>query len=154
MHRSACRYPYQSGTTLAELIIALLIVGMLAGIAYPGYHEAMLKARRAEAKSALYAVLLQQERYYLQHGIYAEFSAATVHLPFKWWSADTPTNSHYEMAAQACSGKKLDECILITATPGTDRVSAHHDPLCGTLMLDSTHTHSCSAGTDPDSVCW
>jgi len=154
LHTSLYRLKNQSGITLTEITITLLLVAIFAGIAYPNYQEAILKARRAEAKSALYSVLLHQERYYLQQGTYAEFNAATANSPFKWWSADAPATSHYEISAAACAEKNLDECILLTATPGTENVLAGNDPVCGNLMLDSTNNKSTSMGTDPDSVCW
>ena len=51
------------GFTLIELIIAIAIVGILAGIAFPFYQEYVLKARRSEAMVALTAASNAFERY-------------------------------------------------------------------------------------------
>lgn len=51
------------GFTLIELIIAIAIVGILAGIAFPFYQEYVLKARRSEAMVALTAAANAFERY-------------------------------------------------------------------------------------------
>lgn len=51
------------GFTLIELVIAIAIIGILAGIAYPAYQEHVTKARRSEAMVALTAAANAFERY-------------------------------------------------------------------------------------------
>lgn len=51
------------GFTLIELIIAIAIVGILAGIAYPFYQEHVTKARRAEVMTALSNAAAAFERF-------------------------------------------------------------------------------------------
>ena len=41
------------GITLIELVIVIIIVGLLAAIAIPGYRQFVLRSHRAEAKTAL-----------------------------------------------------------------------------------------------------
>ncbi len=58
--------------------------------------------------------------------------------------------SAYEMAGSACSGESLQECIVLTATPGTAKVNGvHDDPQCGVLSLTSSGAKA-PAGKD----CW
>lgn len=52
-----------AGFTLIELIVAIAIVGILAGIAFPFYQEHIAKTRRAEAMSALSSAAAAFERY-------------------------------------------------------------------------------------------
>jgi len=139
----------QSGITLTELLIALALLSIVATLAFPMYHDAILKVRRTEAKVALYIALQQQERFYTQKNSYAEFNSMNDHASFKKWSGESKSASHYELSAQACIGKSLKECVQITATP-----IDFNDPICGDLVLDSANNKSYSKGTSPNSVCW
>ena len=44
------------GFTLIELLIVVVIVGVLASIAYPAFQDSIRKARRADASAGLSAV--------------------------------------------------------------------------------------------------
>jgi type IV pilus assembly protein PilE len=58
--------------TLLELLVVMTLIGVLAGLAYPGYRQYLLRAHRMEAIAALLALAAAQERFHLQHGRYAE----------------------------------------------------------------------------------
>ena len=53
----------RSGMTLIELLIVLVIVGILAGVAWPSFREAVQRSRRADAMSALTEIMQAQERW-------------------------------------------------------------------------------------------
>lgn len=144
----------QTGFSLPELIIVLIIVVVLTLIAYPSYQQTILASRRAQARAALVETLLLQEHYYTQTNHYRTFSADTPNSPFKWWSGDSLSNSYYELQASTCPGQTLRECVLLMATPGTDRVHGTMDPLCGSLVLDSHGNKSQSLGTTLNPSCW
>ncbi|MDR9436082.1 MAG: type IV pilin protein [Thiohalophilus sp.] len=61
----------QSGFTLIELMIAVAIISLLAGIAYPSYQSYIEKARRADAKAALVSFANAIERHYTENYTYA-----------------------------------------------------------------------------------
>ena len=55
------------GFTLLELLVVVLIIGILASIALPQYQSAVRKARVAEAKIALRALVDATDRWLLQN---------------------------------------------------------------------------------------
>jgi type IV pilus assembly protein PilE len=147
------------GFTQFELIITMAVLLILLALVYPAYQHAIVKVRRAEARSALYSLMLQQERFYTQYQTYRAFNIGAFHAdtkntPFKWWSGDTAEKSYYELSATSCSSQPLTQCVLLVATPGTKNVKEFADPVCGNLMLDSTNNKSYSTGTKQNSLCW
>ncbi|NCT83457.1 MAG: prepilin-type N-terminal cleavage/methylation domain-containing protein [Comamonadaceae bacterium] len=60
--QTACR-SRSPGFSLIELMVALVVAGILAAIAYPAYTAHMQRGRRADAIAALTAVMQAQERY-------------------------------------------------------------------------------------------
>ncbi len=63
---------YMRGVTLLELMIVLVIISILAAIAYPNYREYIIRAKRTEAKAALLQIATQQERFYLQNNSFTQ----------------------------------------------------------------------------------
>lgn len=61
---------YIRGVTLLELMIVVIIIGVLATIAYPNYREYAARAKRNEAKAALLQIATNQEKFYLQNNTY------------------------------------------------------------------------------------
>jgi type IV pilus assembly protein PilE len=61
----------KKGITLVELLIVIVIVGILAAIAIPSYTNYMVRARRADAKTALEHVRAAQEMWRAERGRYA-----------------------------------------------------------------------------------
>ncbi|MCH8537157.1 MAG: prepilin-type N-terminal cleavage/methylation domain-containing protein [Alkalimonas sp.] len=59
------------GITLIELCIALVILALLAGIAYPSYVEVVLRSHRAEASETLLALAGRQELYFAEFRYYS-----------------------------------------------------------------------------------
>ncbi|WP_444883716.1 type IV pilin protein [Microbulbifer sp. PSTR4-B] len=60
----------QIGFTLIELIIAIAIVGILAGIAWPAYQENVRTASRADAQGALMGLAQAMEKHFTENGTY------------------------------------------------------------------------------------
>lgn len=58
------------GITLLELMITIVVLGILASIAWPGYQNWMVKSRRSEAISQLLSAQLKQEALRVTSGAY------------------------------------------------------------------------------------
>ena len=65
---------HQRGITLMELMIVVVIVGIMAAIAYPNYRDFAARAKRNEAKAILLEIAQNQERFYLQNSTYGTLS--------------------------------------------------------------------------------
>jgi type IV pilus assembly protein PilE len=145
----------RAGFTLIDIMLALAVLAILASIAYPSYVESVRKVRRAEGRAALMQLMQQQEQFYSQHTRYIAFSATTqdtLALNFKWYSGASANVSAYEIKGEACEGDTIDNCVLLTAMPGTGNVnSSHTDIACGHLMLASSGVKTASGKSGN---CW
>jgi len=62
----------EKGLTLIELLIVIVIIGILAAVAIPTYTGYMVRARRADAKTALEQIRAAQEMWRAEKGCYAQ----------------------------------------------------------------------------------
>lgn len=143
------------GFTLLEVMVAVVIVGILASIAYPSYLEAVRKTKRAEGRAALLQLMQQEERFYSQNTRYIAFTSGSTdpdEKRFRWYSGDNPATSAYEIFASACVDDTIQNCVMLTASPGTEKVNvSFKDPACGELTLTSTGRKAASGSAD---YCW
>lgn len=70
-HVLTARSPAPRGFTLVELLVALVVLGVLAGVALPTFLDSIRKGRRSEAFAALSAVQQSQERWRANNPSYA-----------------------------------------------------------------------------------
>lgn len=146
------------GFTLIELMIVVAIMGILSTIAYSSYVSSITKAKRSEGKSALMKLMQQEERFYTQNNSYIVFSQASSdanEMRFNWFSGDTSSKSAYEIKATACSGDTIQNCVLLTATPGTTNVDGKFkDTVCGNLTITSTGVKGFTGANGTKDDCW
>ena len=143
------------GFSMIELLIAMVIIGVLASVAMPAWHDHVIRTRRNEAQATLFRLMLQQERYFTQNGSYLAFSASSTGFEqrqFQWWSGLTALRSGYEIEGRPCDGALIEECVQLVATPGTALVDVDfRDRECNQLTLTSTGARTASGRR---SDCW
>jgi type IV pilus assembly protein PilE len=153
----------ESGFTLVELMVVVVIATILLSIAVPSYMSQVRESRRTEAKTAIMDLAGREESYFSTNG--STYTASTTALGYSnastWATALTPSG-YYLLnvcisgaggGAPACDGNANapnGPAYYITATPQGTQVN---DTLCGTFGLDSTGTQF-SSGTQTVQTCW
>lgn len=139
-----------TGFTVIELLIVVVILGILFGIAIPSYQDYMRKAARAEAKSTMLDIAQMQERYFTNNGAYLAVAAPPAAPPSGWknYSGGDASSSKYNISVAAGSTTSLTTSFLVTATPA----NGFSEPTCGTLTLESNGTKGSAQGSG--SPCW
>nr|WP_321241731.1 type IV pilin protein [uncultured Tolumonas sp.] len=116
-----------SGITLIELMIAVAIVAILAGIAFPSYMQYVRTSHRTEATSSLIRISNLEESYYLDNNQYGSLmnlgltatSSAIYTSENGYYSITivTPTTSTYTLTATARGSQASDsDCTAFSLT--------------------------------------
>lgn len=129
------------GITLIELMIVVVVMGILAAIAYPAYSEFVARAKRNEAKAALLQIATNQEKIYLQN------SAFTTNLTDLGFSA-TPTFTTDSGAYDVTVASPVPSSNF-TAT-ATYKLGGTEAGRCLTFTIDGRGTKTSGPNTD----CW
>ncbi len=134
----------QQGFTLVELMVAIVIVGILAAIAYPSYVQYTVRSKRAAAEGFVMGLANRQEQYMLNARQYATTLAELgVTVP-----EDVSRNY------------TITEPIPVTTTPPTYTITAvpiggqaANDTKCGSVSINQAGTKGAS-GTGTAAECW
>lgn len=119
------------GFTLIEVMIVVLILGMLAAIAYPNYSQYVVRANRSDGQDKLTEIMFEQERYQLRRRTYA--TDLTL-LGYPVANNLLSNQSLYTISAAVCGGGvDLSNCVRLTATPIGRQAAANEVA----LQLDS-----------------
>jgi type IV pilus assembly protein PilE len=117
---------YVDGFTLIELLTVVVIIGVLAALAFPAYQDYGSRARRADAKQALLTAQLMQERYRVNNASYA-VTTTTI-----WSNNGTVLSLDGYYTINAVSGTVTS--YSVTATPVGGSLQDGDD--CGTFAVD------------------
>jgi type IV pilus assembly protein PilE len=114
-----------SGFTLIELMIVVVIIGVLAAIALPGYQNYTMQARRSDGLKQLLAIQLELEKWRANKPSYT----SNIVDDLKFASTNSP-DGHYSMSITLAND---DQTYSITATPTGIQAN---DSACDPITLD------------------
>ena len=129
-----------SGITLIELMIVVVVVSILAAIAFPNYQEFSARAKRNEARAALLRLATNQERFYLNNNT---FTADLTSLGFSTSPTWTSETGYYDITVTAADATNF------TAT-ATYLQGGSEATKCASFTIDGRGARTSA----PDANCW
>ena len=128
------------GFSLIELMITVVIIGILAAIAYPSYQEQVRKSRRADGKAMLMETAQRLERCYTRFAAYDNGGCGVV-LPVD------SSEGFYAISA----GNLTVSAFTLNAAPQGDQAN---DAKCGVLRLTNTGLQGSQDADSDANDCW
>lgn len=121
------------GFTLIEVMITVVIVGILASIAYPSYRQYVLRSNRAESKAVLMETAQFMERYFTTNNTYAGATVPSAVSPkgasgsgirYNISFSAGPAANTYTLQAVPSGSQAADTCGTLTLTQAGARTPA------------------------------
>lgn len=126
-----------AGFTLIELMITIVIIGILASVAYPSYMDSVQKTRREEAKRTLLEASQVMENFYSMN---INYTGAVTANALTIFTVNDDFDDYYVLTATAAA-----TTYTLTATP----ISSQVGDACGTMTIAQNGT------TTPSTAgCW
>ncbi len=128
---------HAKGFTLIELMIVVVVVAILAAIAYPNYQDQVRAARRGQAKADLVEYAQLAERFHTVNDTYVGFALPTAVSPREGGT----TRYALTMPTQTAAA------FVIAAAAQGDQVN----DMCGNLSLSQAGVKTSGGALDQ---CW
>ena len=133
--------PRQTGLTLIELMVVVVIAALLLWVALPGYLDMVSKSRRADARNALMSAQLAMMKYRGNNQAYATTVAAA-------GISSTSPDGHYTVSVNA--GATDANAFILEAAPAAGGAQAGDS--CGTFAINQDGPDT--SGAYASSACW
>ena len=141
----------QSGFSLVELMIAVVIMVILAGLALASYNQYVLRAQRGIAQQLIADIRSRQERYFLNNRGYADdladlgFATTTINIDKQGNAGASNADAIYTLSLTNTSATTW----TAQAVPKNGQVK---DTDCATLSMDQTGLRSATGSGGAG--CW
>jgi type IV pilus assembly protein PilE len=144
------------GFTLIELMVAVVIAGILAAVAYPSFLAFLQRGRRADAIAALSLVVQAQERWRSNSNTYAASLGAD---GLGLGDSLASTSRYYDFTLASIGEPAYAAGYQVKATPKTSGAQAGDAKDCAALIvkLDGSilkHLATGSGDRDTSDLCW
>ncbi|AVP99818.1 pilus assembly protein PilE [Ahniella affigens] len=115
------------GFSLIEVLIAMLIIMILAALAYPSYARFVRESRRVEVQSLLLDLQMREERWRAEHPEFADAATLGVaglisnHPSARWYAVQIQLDEigGYRLIADAAPEQADDQQEGVSCTPLT-----------------------------------
>ena len=131
----------QRGVTFIELLTVLVIIGILAAIAYPTYRDQVRRSNRTEARVALEQTAGALEKCYTRYMAYNDGNCP-VATSVSGGAGFNTNSGFYRISSSTLNATQFTLTATAQSTGGQTS-----DTACATLSLDQT-------GTRLPATCW
>lgn len=129
---------HMRGVTLIELMIVVVVVAILAAVAYPSFLDQVRKTRRADGKAMLLQTSQQLERCYTR---VSRYDGCGIAFPI------ASDEAFYSVSAPTLT----PNTFVLNAAPQGDQTA---DTRCGALQLTSAGQQGSLGGVTDTANCW
>jgi len=130
----------QRGVTLMELMVVMVIIGILAAIAYPSYRAQVRRSNRTEARVALEQTAGALEKCYTRYMAYDDAANCPTANQFNGGATITTQRGLYQVSAPTLNGTQFTVRADAQGAQATDTA-------CARIEMDQT-------GRRTPATCW
>lgn len=136
------------GFSLMELMVTLVIIGILAAIAYPAFTDHLYKTRRSDGQAALMNLATYMEHYYTENNSYTGATLTVGSTTGTLGLKNTSIDGYYTLSISSLTATTY----TLTATPTAGGPQAG-DTTCTTLTLTNTNIKGATPSAN-SLICW